>query len=267
MKIAISADGPDTDSKIAARLGTAEYMLILDPETGEFEALPNMGGPPQRAAGVRTVMLAVGKDVKTLLTGYCSPAIREQFRAGGIEIIAGLSGTVAEAVERYKKDHSAPRRGLSAAPSPQTTGRYRESLIDAAERSVRQFFGMLPVLVCVIFLLGAFNVFLSRRFLAAVFSGNAALDTFLGACFGGIFAGNAINSYIIAGELLRHNVSLIPVTAFLIAWVTVGIVQLPAETAALGFKFAFLRNLFSFISAIIIAILTALILSCSGKIL
>jgi len=46
------------------------------------------------------------------------------------------------------------------------------------------------------------------------------------------------------------------ITAFIISWVTVGIVQLPAESLMLGKKFAFTRNIVSFITAIIIAILT-----------
>jgi hypothetical protein len=42
------------------------------------------------------------------------------------------------------------------------------------------------------------------------------------------------------------------------AWVTVGIVQLPAESSFFGIKFALIRNLFAFISSIIISILIVL---------
>jgi len=50
-------------------------------------------------------------------------------------------------------------------------------------------------------------------------------------------------------------------TAFILAWVTVGIVQLPAESMILGKRFAILRNILSFISAILIGLLTQLVLS------
>lgn len=43
----------------------------------------------------------------------------------------------------------------------------------------------------------------------------------------------------------------------MITWVTVGLVQLPAEMPALGQRFALLRNAFSFILSIPVAILTA----------
>jgi hypothetical protein len=94
-----------------------------------------------------------------------------------------------------------------------------------------------------------------------MFSGNKIQDTLLGACIGSIFAGNPINSYIIGGELLEHGVSLFAVTALILTWVTVGLIQLPAEIVALGKKFALVRNAISFVFAIIIAITTVGVLN------
>jgi predicted Fe-Mo cluster-binding NifX family protein len=267
MKIAIAAEGPDLNSNVASRLGTAEYMFILDLDTREYEAIANPGRSHQRGAGVHSVMLAVGKEVSAVLAGHCSPAIRDQFHTVGIEIVTGIHGTVTEAADKYIKDPPVTdTRFPGAAPAPTTGKINKDNLVYAANSSMKQFLSLLPVLASVIFLIGIFNALVSKKLLTAVFSGNAALDTVLGACFGSIFAGNPINSYIIGGELLKYNVSLVSVAAFLISWVTVGFVQLPAEAAALGFRFAFLRNLFSFISAIVIAILTALILSLAGRI-
>jgi len=72
-------------------------------------------------------------------------------------------------------------------------------------------------------------------------------------------ASNPINSYVIGGELLEQGVSLYAVTAFIAAWVTIGWVQLPAEMAALGTKFAVIRNALSFVLCIFISILTVAI--------
>jgi len=82
----------------------------------------------------------------------------------------------------------------------------------------------------------------------------------LGSLVGSISAGNPITSYILGGEFLEQGVGLMAVTAFLVAWVTVGVIQLPAESIILGKKFAILRNLTSFIFAMIVAILTIIIL-------
>ena len=63
------------------------------------------------------------------------------------------------------------------------------------------------------------------------------------------------------GEILDQGVALVAIVAFLLSWVTVGIIQLPAESLILGKKFALVRNLVSFVSAIVIAILVVLTLS------
>lgn len=73
-----------------------------------------------------------------------------------------------------------------------------------------------------------------------------------------------MTSYIIGGELLKNGVSLVAVLAFIVSWVTVGTVQLPAESLMLGRKFALLRNGISLIMAIAIAVLTVLILGIFG---
>ena len=73
---------------------------------------------------------------------------------------------------------------------------------------------------------------------------------------GSVLAGNPVTSYVLGGELLTQGVNLVAVTAFLVAWVTVGFVQLPAESMMLGKKFAISRNILSFIFSIIVAIIT-----------
>jgi len=111
-------------------------------------------------------------------------------------------------------------------------------------------------------LLGLFKTFISKDILFSIFSGKILLDTFLGASFGSISAGHPVNSYIIGGVLLKMGVSLFAVTAFLMTWVTVGLIQLPLEITVLGKRFAILRNSISFILSIPIALLTVLLLRC-----
>ena len=53
--------------------------------------------------------------------------------------------------------------------------------------------------------------------------------------------------------------SLFAVTAVIVTWVTVGLVQLPAEVTALGGRFAVSRNAAAFVVSIPTALLTALL--------
>lgn len=50
--------------------------------------------------------------------------------------------------------------------------------------------------------------------------------------------------------------SLLAVTAFIMAWTTVGVAMLPLEATFLGKRFAVLRNVINFVFAILIAVLT-----------
>ncbi len=99
-----------------------------------------------------------------------------------------------------------------------------------------------------------------KSFYSRIFTENPILDPLIGSVFGSIAAGNPLTSYVIGGELLDRGVSLIAVTAFVLSWVTVGLVQFPAESETLGRKFAIVRNLVSFIMSIVLAILTVFFL-------
>ena len=69
MKIAVSADGSDLDARVADRFGISAYLIIVDPETMEFEPVPNPGASGKRAAGIQTVVLAISKVVDAVKSG------------------------------------------------------------------------------------------------------------------------------------------------------------------------------------------------------
>jgi uncharacterized membrane protein YraQ (UPF0718 family) len=116
-----------------------------------------------------------------------------------------------------------------------------------------------PILIGILLLVGALNTLVPKEFFARIFTGNKALDPLIGALFGSIAAGNPLTSYVIGGELLNSGISLVAVLAFIVSWVTVGTVQLPAESLMLGRRFALLRNGISLLMAVAIAVLTVLI--------
>jgi predicted Fe-Mo cluster-binding NifX family protein len=109
MKIAVSADGSNFDARVAQRFGISAYLIIVDPETIEFETVPNPGASGQRAAGVQAVVLTISKGVDTVLTGYCSPTAIKYLSDSGIDVVTGVKGMVSEAVAQYKKQaHAIP---------------------------------------------------------------------------------------------------------------------------------------------------------------
>lgn len=135
----------------------------------------------------------------------------------------------------------------------------KEKLKEATIKSARSLYRMLPVLIGVILLISLANAIIPKSLYSFIFSGNYIFDPIIGSTLGSILAGNPVESYILGGELLKQGISLIAVTAFLVAWVTVGIIQLPAESTILGKRFALTRNAICFIFAIIVAIVTVTI--------
>jgi uncharacterized membrane protein YraQ (UPF0718 family) len=120
---------------------------------------------------------------------------------------------------------------------------------------------VLPLILGTILLISLLTTIVPESFYTKFFNKNIIFDSFIGGIIGSISAGTPIISYILGGEMLKQGISLIAVTAFLVAWVTVGFIQLPAESITLGKKFAILRNLSAFALSIIVAFATVLILN------
>lgn len=115
---------------------------------------------------------------------------------------------------------------------------------------------MLPILLGMLLLTSLILAWMPSSRLQTLFGRHASLDVLLGAALGSVAMGHPLAGYILGGELLAGGVSLIAVTALIVSWVTVGVVQLPAEALLLGRRFALTRNLLCFFSAIAIAYLT-----------
>lgn len=115
---------------------------------------------------------------------------------------------------------------------------------------------MTPLLVGVIGLVGIFQVLVTPEMIGSLFKGSILTDTLIGTVSGGVSVGNPIVSYVIGGELAVQGISLYAVSAFILSWVTLGIVQLPAEIEVFGGRFTLYRNLLSFVFTICIAIAT-----------
>jgi len=255
VSIAIAAEGSDFGASVAHRFGMSPYLVIVDLHTGDFEAVTSPGAG-KRGAGMQAVVLALSKGVEAVLAGYCSPVARRHLSANGIEVVSGVTGTVGEAFEKYKRGDF--QRSLESESHPTWDGTEAKpvTFTRALRNSLRQFTALFPVMISVVLLVGLLNTFVSKSILVSILSGNAVLDALWGACFGSVFAGNPINSYIIGGQLLANGISLFAVTALIVTWVTVGVVQLPAEMAALGKRFALLRNAICFVAALPISLLT-----------
>ncbi len=134
-----------------------------------------------------------------------------------------------------------------------------KKLRQSVTKTAISLYKILPMIIGMILLISLIANLIPQFLYSSLFRGNLLLDSIIGSVIGSISTGPPITSYILGGEFLKAGVSLIAVTAFMVAWVTVGIIQFPAESIILGMKFAVVRNTMSFIFSIVVAIITVLL--------
>jgi predicted DNA-binding protein (UPF0251 family)/predicted Fe-Mo cluster-binding NifX family protein len=101
--VAVSAQGPDLDSKVEPHFGRAKYLLIVNARTGEFMAHDNAENrDAARAVGARTGRTAVELGAEAVISGSVGPQAFNVLRAGNVEIHTGATGTVKDAIEQFK---------------------------------------------------------------------------------------------------------------------------------------------------------------------
>lgn len=133
-------------------------------------------------------------------------------------------------------------------------------LKEASKNTLESLSVVAPMLIAIIGLVGLFETIITPEMLHSLFSGSTIKDMLIGTFAGGVSVGQPFLSYIIGGELLQEGVSLYAVTAFILSFVTLGVVQLPLEYSLFGARFTIMRNLLSLIFAFLVSFATIKIL-------
>jgi predicted Fe-Mo cluster-binding NifX family protein len=103
MKIAVTSRGVDLSSQVDPRFGRAPFILVVDTETMEYETLDNSTNAGAfKGAGIQAATMIHNKGADVLMTGYCGPKAFQTLQAAGIKVVSDISGTISEAIERYK---------------------------------------------------------------------------------------------------------------------------------------------------------------------
>ena len=108
MKIAITALSPDLQAQVDPRFGRAQFFIIVDPETMQFEAIENTSINAAHGAGIQSGQLMSQKDVSAIITGSVGPNAHQTLTAAGIQIFQSVSGTVAQMIDAFKKGQLQP---------------------------------------------------------------------------------------------------------------------------------------------------------------
>ena len=245
MKIGFPANSNTLNALVEDRMSSATWLLIVETDDMSFEALPAPEMASGSGAGIQGLTLLLESGAQMVMLGYIAPHIAQPLEKSGIRVITDVSGRVEDLLQQYAE------RGTSKVSTPQ-----KSVAPPAFKKTMKQFSSMLPVLLGVIMVMGLLQTFLSKELILTVFSENPLLDSLIGTFTGSIFAGNPINSYIIGDSLLKLGAGWAGVSALMFSWVSIGLVQIPAEIQAMGLRFTTVRNGASFFITVAASLLT-----------
>jgi predicted Fe-Mo cluster-binding NifX family protein len=102
MKLAVSADGNSLEATVDPRFGRCGYFIVVETDDLSFQAYANANAELPQSAGIQAASFVAATGVRGVLTGNCGPKAMDVLLAGDIQIFTGQSGTVREAVERFR---------------------------------------------------------------------------------------------------------------------------------------------------------------------
>jgi len=110
MKYLIASSGPDLQAQIAKRFGHAEYFIVLDSETMEYEALPGVGHD-EPAHGIGRFR---DQNVERVIIGNIGPEAFQDLKQAGWTPYLCRKMTVQEAVEKVERGEVSPLEAPTA---------------------------------------------------------------------------------------------------------------------------------------------------------
>jgi len=103
MKIAITAQGKELSSEIDLRFGRAKWLIVVDTESGDFQAHDNaVNLNAAQGAGIQTGQNIANLGVEAVITGNVGPNAFKTLNAARIRIFLGEKQTIQEAIDSFK---------------------------------------------------------------------------------------------------------------------------------------------------------------------
>ncbi len=137
----------------------------------------------------------------------------------------------------------------------------RQKTIESLKISAQTLLKLLPLLVAIFGLVGLFQEFLPTALVSQYLGEGSGVQALLiGAAAGSISIGPPLAAYPLAGSLLEAGAWPPAIAAFILSWISVGIITLPFEAATFGSRFALLRNGVCFLTAMLCGLLLGLTL-------
>lgn len=102
MKLIITATAPDIKATVDPRYGRGAYFIVVDSDSGEWQAHANAGVDAAGGAGSLAAQFAAKEGAEAVISGDFGPNAYLALAAAEIKMyLLGPSATVAEAVANF----------------------------------------------------------------------------------------------------------------------------------------------------------------------
>jgi predicted Fe-Mo cluster-binding NifX family protein len=103
MKLAVTSQGPDLDSRIYVRFDMAKYFVVIDTNSGEFTAhdnSENRGG--SQDAAHQAAKMVMNMSVDAVVTCTIDSQAIAVLQGGDVDVYVCAIGSVRDAVEQFR---------------------------------------------------------------------------------------------------------------------------------------------------------------------
>lgn len=105
MKLCITAQGATPDAKVEERFGRAPYFILMDSETGSFEAIANPHADGAGGVGPKVAQMVIDRKATVLISGILGGNAKAVLDAAGVaQYKYSSNGSVKEAFEQFKQN-------------------------------------------------------------------------------------------------------------------------------------------------------------------
>jgi predicted Fe-Mo cluster-binding NifX family protein len=105
MKIAITAQGKELSSEIDLRFGRAKWIIVVDSQTGDFQAHDNaVNLNAVQGAGIQTGQNVANLGVEAVITGNVGPNAFKTLNTANVKVFLAGSQTVQQALDSFRAE-------------------------------------------------------------------------------------------------------------------------------------------------------------------
>jgi predicted Fe-Mo cluster-binding NifX family protein len=101
MKIIITATTNKIDQPFNPRFGRADYFILIDSETKEWEAFANPAANARGGAGPQAVQFVTNKGPDVVISGRYGPNAFSALEAAGMKAYIASDGTVSDVLQQF----------------------------------------------------------------------------------------------------------------------------------------------------------------------